>query len=89
MVDLTIDSEWAFTDLQQSIVDQLKDTSGISAKEIAHDLDMTKQYVLKILDRLESCNSVIRIEGAGDEGAGLYILDDKKVENGDLDLSQL
>jgi len=68
--------EWTFTDLQEAIVEDLRDHDGArTAREIADDVGCSKEHVRQTLDRLrdiEGPDPVQAVPGEGEQGATLY-----------------
>ena len=64
--------EWLPTDTQREIVDELRERSHATAREIADVVDVSKEHVRQTLDRLRDDGRVSVREGAGEHGAHLY-----------------
>jgi hypothetical protein len=73
LVDLQVPgAEWVATDLQEAIVDELRERPAAPTREIADAVDCSKEHVRETLGRLEDAGVVDRHRGAGDHGADLY-----------------
>jgi hypothetical protein len=67
------DVEWVFTDDQQAIVETLRAAPGSrSARDLAADAGVSKEYARQTLTRLAKHGLVQALEGAGAHGATLY-----------------
>jgi len=68
--------EWAFTDLQEDIVEDLRVHDGArTAREISEDVGCSKEHVRQTLDRLrdgDGPNVVQAVRDEGEHGATLY-----------------
>jgi len=80
--------EWTYTELQREIVDELRSTPGSkSTREIADDVDCSKEHVRETLRRLEGESLVQALDGIGEHGATLYA-DDGTPNSGVVDVDE-
>jgi len=72
--DVQVDGvEWTFTETQRAIVATLRESvTSLSAREVADDVDVSKEHVRGTLQRLVDLGAVQALNDAGDHGATLY-----------------
>jgi hypothetical protein len=85
--DVQVDGvEWVFSDLQKTIVDELREATGrLSAWEVADRVGCSKAHARETLNRLADRGAVQALEGAGEHGATIYA-DDGCPHSGVVDL---
>ncbi|QLG47858.1 hypothetical protein [Natrinema halophilum] len=65
--------EWLYTDLQEAVVDELRDAPGsLTAREIVDAVDCSKEHIRQAFDALREGDLADALEGTGEHGATLY-----------------
>ena len=78
--------KWVFSDLQETIVDELREATGrLSAREVADRAGCSKAHARETLARLADQGAVQALEGVGEHGATIYA-DDGCPHSGVVDL---
>lgn len=82
--------EWVLTDTQRSIVKELRNRQGATARELAEATGASKKHVAETLNRLAEKGRVTAREGEGDYGATVY-RDDETPSSGvaELDMYEI
>ncbi|QOS10430.1 uncharacterized protein HfgLR_01385 [Haloferax gibbonsii] len=67
--------EWVATDTQRRIIEELRQRTNATARDLAEATDVSKRHVAKTLARLLDDGSVECREGVGEYGADVYSAD--------------